>query len=250
MDESQQPPALATGSLALDPLGLGVAAERVLRWLLQTQAGSRAAISRHLQMHPTRVSRAVGELEQRGLVWSAPDRGAPVQLAPAGPALRAYARGLQAEMEAQVHEVERLAESLNGYGEAPNLGTHWIEPDQRTDQQYRQRHSMHLPKRDLRAIVPPTVWWLGPLIMLRPPPAGPPLRVLLSHGGAHETCRLPPHTQVRRCAGALPALLVVDETRAAVQVVRRGAHAWGWTTDRAQVDLLSDAFGAYWCAAG
>ncbi len=119
MDESQQPPALALG-----PLGLGVAAERVLRWLLQTQAGSRAAMSRHLQMHPTQVSRAVGELEQRGLVWSVPDRGAPVQLAPAGPALRAYARGLQAEMEAQVHEVERLAESLNGYGEAPTLGTH------------------------------------------------------------------------------------------------------------------------------
>ncbi|CAN5903418.1 hypothetical protein BH20ACT6_BH20ACT6_18680 [soil metagenome] len=243
MDEAEHDVNLAS-------LGVGVAAERVLRWLLQAQCGSRAAMARQLRLHPTQVSRAVDELEERGLVWTVPDRGAAVHLAAAGPAMRSYAQSLRADADARVLAVERLAEALDGRGERPQLGTHWVEPEERTDEQSRQRHHTHWPRCDFRAIVPPTVWWIGPLLMLRPPPDGPPLRVLLSHGGRHEICRLPAHTQVRRHQDALPAVLIVDGERAAVQVVHRGAHAYGWTTDPAQVGLLGAAFETYWSQAG
>lgn len=234
----------------LSPLDLGVAAERVLRLLLQTERGSRAGMARRLQLHPTQMSRAVDELEQRGLVWTVPERGGPVQLTATGPALHAYARQLRADAESRVGEVDRLADALHGRGEHPRHGTHWVEPDERTDEQHRHRHFTHLPRHDFCAIVPPTVWWIGPLLMLRPPPRGPRLRVLLPCGGAHRTIRFPAHTELRRHPGELPAVLVVDGDRAAVQVVRRGTRTFGWTTDPPQVRLLSAAFETHWSQAG
>jgi len=51
---------------------------------------------------------------------------------------------------------------------------------------------------------------------------------------------------VRRHQAALPVVILVDDSRAAVEVEHRGSRTFGWTRDPAQVGLLRRVFDLVW----
>ena len=163
-----------------------------------------------------------------------------------GPVVAGLRRGPPRACHRAGADIDRLAERLVGRGTHEPWGVHHLQPQLRTEERVRARHLLHVPATSLDAIVTPTVPWIGPLQTLRAGPRGPRLRVLLSHGGRGTVVPIPARVPVRRHQAALPVVILVDDSRAAVEVEHRGSRTFGWTRDPAQVGLLRRVFDLVW----
>lgn len=230
-------------STDLRSLGLTTAAERVLEALLEVEQMSAAGLSRTLHLHGTQVGRAVEELAARGLAFRAVGRQAPVCLGPVDLAIDLMRRRLRDDTGRQLDALAALRVQLAGRGSRPGAGSHYLEPTgDRSGAVLAGWHRMHA-RRSLAAIATRTSCVLT-TAQLRCNGDRCPTRLLLSRDARPPMFAT--EASIRRHSDELPALVVIDEVRAAVKVTVGGVSRWAWMSEPPQVRLALKAFTSLW----